>query len=427
VALAAPQGPAAAQDAASVESRLDALREELKAQRELIAAQSLRIESQQQEIERLRGVVIGAADLDAERGGRLARGAPPFANFPSPDFQSPAGAGLIQAQPDLPNGIARAIPDRPVGEDPNLPRVENVVAAVPEGQGVLTRPGKLVFEPSLEYSNSSKNRLVFRGIELIPGIQIGVLEANEVDRNTFVGTMTLRYGLAKNLEIEGRVPFLYRTDRIQFVQQREESLVREVHPKESNIGDIEMAVRYQLNRPLGQRPIFVASLRVKSNTGRSPFEIPFDEFGIATGLATGSGFWAVQPGVQFLLPSDPAVIFGGVSYNYHIAQTVDRTVGGVLIGRVDPGDAINANLGFGFALNPRFSFSLGYRHSFIFPTETELGSTRQRSSRLHVGAFSFGMSYRLTQRRTLNFAVDVGTTADAPNVGLSLRMPFELN
>jgi hypothetical protein len=174
------------------------------------------------------------------------------------------------------------------------------------------------------------------------------------------------------------------------------------------------------------QPIFVANLRVKSDTGKGPFDIDYDEFGIATGLATGSGFWAVQPAINFLLPSDPVVIYGGLGYLYHIGRDINKEIGGAPIGHVDPGDSISANLGFGFALNPRFSFSLGYRHSYIFPTRTEVANTIQKSDKIQVGGLLFGMSYRVTERQTLNFGFEFGVTEDAPDVAISIRMPFAL-
>ena len=177
-----------------------------------------------------------------------------------------------------------------------------------------TPAGRLVIDPSFDYTSSSTNRLVFRGIELVPGIQIGLIEASDADRDTIVTTLGLRYGLTNRLELEARIPALYRWDRIEVAQQRDEGIVRTIKLKERDIGDIEFALRYQLNRPKGQNPIWVANLRVKSDTGKSPFDVGYDEFGVATGLSTGSGFWAVQPSVNFLLPSDPAVIFGSLGW-----------------------------------------------------------------------------------------------------------------
>jgi hypothetical protein len=400
----APILPAMAAEEDELYAQVKRLEDELRSQRSLILEQAARIEAQQREIDKLKVTV--AIDLDAVRGTGLAQG------------QTPTGALLPTAQ----------VPDRPVGEAPaEIPAEERAeVQAIPRELGVLTPAGRLVFDPSLEYTRSSTNRLVFRGIELIPGIQIGLIEATDADRDTFAGTASLRYGLTNRLEIEGRVPYLRRNDRIEVVQHRDEGIVRNIHLKGDGIGDAEATVRYQINpgRPL--KPIWVASLRVKSDTGEGPFEIPFDEFGVATGLATGSGFWGVQPGISFLLPSDPVVLYGGLSYFHHMPKDIDREIGDVFIGRVDPGDAVAANIGFGFSLNPRFSYSLGYRHNYIFQTKSEIGDTIQRSNKLQVGQLNFGLSYRVTEKRTINLGFEFGVTEDAPDVSITLRSPLTL-
>lgn len=404
VALALAGAPAAAlaEEAAPVEQQLRELKAELIAQRSLIVSQAEKIDAQQQQIEKLESSLVGGGELAQLQG----RG---------------TGAAPGEATPQTVNA---SIPPEPVGEAPEIETVETQVEAVPQGAGVLTPAGRLIFDPSIEYNNTSNNRLVFRGIELVPGIQIGVIEASDADRDTLVATAAVRYGLTDRIELEVRAPYLVRSDRIEVVQQREGSIVRSVKLKENGLGDVEFAARYQFNRPVGQQPIFVGSVRVKSNTGKSPFEIPFDDFGVATGLATGSGFWGVQPGINVLLPSDPVVIYGGLAYLYQIPKNINRMIGDVPIGKVDPGDAITANIGFGFALNPRFSYSLGYRHSYIFPTTTELGDTTQRSSRLQVGALNLAMSYRLTPKQSLNLGFEFGVTEDAPDLGITLRMPM---
>lgn len=387
-----------------IATQLESLRAEISAQRDMIRQQNETIARQQLAIDMLLRRTSGEIDLAGLRG-----------------------MGMGQAIAPASQETTQMLPDAPVGEaPPPEPTIETKVEAVPEGQGVLTPAGRLVIDPSFDYTSSSTNRLVFRGIELVPGIQIGLIEASDADRDTIVTTLGLRYGLTNRLELEARIPALYRWDRIEVAQQRDEGIVRTIKLKERDIGDIEFALRYQLNRPKGQNPIWVANLRVKSDTGKSPFDVGYDEFGVATGLSTGSGFWAVQPSVNFLLPSDPAVIFGSLGYLWHIPRDIDRKVGGALIGRVDPGDAISGNVGFGFALNPRFSFSMGYRHSYIFPTTTEIGGSRERSNRAQVGSFTFGMSYRLSMRQSVNVAIELGATADAPDLGVTLRFPFSL-
>jgi hypothetical protein len=407
--------------AARAESEIEAQRRIIAEQRAMIDQQHAMLMEQRQQIEKMQQQ-LAAQQIQVDRLTSFALADQPL------DLLRGAGMGQgVSPGPALPGvgSDAVALPDAPVGEAPPPSETpEQRVAAVPEGQGVLTRAGHFVFEPSFEYTRSSTNRLVFRGIELIPGIQIGLIEATDADRDTLVGTASLRYGISDRLEAEVRMPYLYRNDRIEVVQQRDEGIVRSIALREKGIGDAEFSLRYQFNRPVGQKPIFVGTLRVKSDTGKGPFDIGYDEFGVATGLATGSGFWAVQPGVNFLMPSDPAVIYGGMAYLYHIPRNVNEMVGDVKIGRVDPGDAISANIGFGFALNPRFSFSLGYRHNYIFPTKTEIGDTRQKSNYLHVGSLNLGMSYRLTERNVLNLGFEIGVTEDAPDVSITLRMPF---
>jgi hypothetical protein len=399
-------------DLAEILAEMRKIKEELSAQKKLITDQKAMIDMQNEKISQ-----VQSHNQMSQMDGRQLVSAISLSDI--------RGTGMLQDGTSKDGQGEAALPDTPVGEaPPEAEKIEQKVEAVPEGQGVLTPKGSFVLDPSFEYSRSSTNRLVFRGIELIPGVQIGTIEASDAHRDTLIATMAGRFGLSSRLEIEGRVPLLFRRDRIEVVQQRDDQIVREIDLEETDIGDAELSLRYQLNRPRGQQPIWVAGLRVKSDTGISPYEIPFDSFGVATGLATGSGFWGVQPSISFLLPSDPVVLYGGLSYLWNVERNVDRVVGDVRIGKVDPGDAISGNVGFGFALNPRFSFSLGYSHSYLFATKTELGGTTQESKDLQVGTFNFGMSYRLTERRSLNLGFKFGVTEESPDVGLTVRVPF---
>ena len=281
-----------------------------------------------------------------------------------------------------------------------------------------------MIEPSLEYANFSTNRLVFRGVEIITGVQIGLIEASDVDRNTLIGTLAARVGVTSRLELELRAPYIYRNDEIFTLAQRDNTITRSTQLEGHDIGDIEVSGRYQLTSGRNGSPVWIANLRYKSNTGKSPFEVGRDEDGIANELPTGSGFWGIEPGVTFLMPSDPAVLFANLGYFYHARDEVNRTINGVFIGEVDPGDSINASLGFGFAVNQRFSFSMGYRHNYIFQTKSELGATRQSSDEFHAGALQLGMSYRLNNETSLNANFDFGVTEDAPDVRIVFRLPL---
>ncbi|WP_374471591.1 transporter [Phenylobacterium sp.] len=406
--LAGAAGSAAAQDAPlatrppevrTAGGELDEIRAELARQAGLIA-------DQQREIQALK------AERDATLAEIRARGAPsPF-----------AALALAQAAPAPAPRATVVLPSAPVGEAPEPTRAE--VAALPPELGVLTAPGTLVIDPSLEYVRTSNNRLVFRGVEIVPGVQLGVIEASDADRDTGVANIAARYGLTNRLEMELRVPYVVRHDRITTLAQRDETISRNIELDGRGLGDIEASLRYQLNGGRNGWPVFVATTRVKSPTGLGPYEVDYDEFGVASELATGSGFWAVEGGLTMLYPSDPVVIFGALTYLHNFSRDIDREVGGALVGRVEPGASIGASLGFGLSLNPRFSVSFGYTHNYIRRTRTELGATVQSSQPLQVGNFLVGSSYRFNERLTVNGTFEFGMTADASDVRIMLRTPY---
>ncbi len=379
-------------------SRADIVRieAELARHRELIAAQ-------QREINELRAERDSA--LEERRGAGIANSAL-LAIQTAPAAAAPAPA-----------------PTAPVGQRPPREAAPPTVAA-PQEYGVLTPPGRLVVEPAIEYVQNSNPRLVFRGVEITPGVQLGVIEASDAQRSTGVATLSARYGLTSRLELEVRAPFVVRRDRITTLSQREESATEERKLDGRGIGDAELAGRFQLTT--GQRggPVILLSGRMKTPTGEGPYEVRYDEAGIARELATGSGFWGAEGGVSMLYATDPAVIFGGVTYLVNFARDVDREIGDVQVGRVDPGDSIGASLGFGLSLNPRFGVSFGYSYNYVFATKSELGASRQRSQPLQLGSFQMGFSYRLRERLTLSSLFEAGVTSEAPDFRVMLRAPY---
>ena len=328
-----------------------------------------------------------------------------------------ADAGAMQVEPVTGNA-----PQRPVGEAPP-PERKVEVTALPERVGVLTPKGKFVMTPSVEYVRSSSNRLVFRGVEIVPGIQLGVIEANDADRDSVVGAVGLRYGLTRRLEIEGRIPYVYRHDRVTTVAQRDETISRTIELDGQGAGDVELSARYQINEVRPGKPIFVANARYKPATGLGPYDVGYDEFGVAEELSTGSGFSAIEGGVTMLYPTDPAVIFASLSYLHNMPEDIDKMIGNTMVGRVEPGDSIGASLGFGLSLNPRFSVSFGYSHNYIFPTKTEIGTTWQESNSLQVGSILMGWSFRLTEKLTLSNNFSFGVTSDAPGLQAVISLP----
>ena len=396
-----------------IEALLDDQSSRLNTQERKLAEQAALIQQQDMELRALRATRDEA--LAEIRAGRAA--APQQAGGLSPPL-GPAPMTTASAQ----------TPSGPVGEAPPPTTTEQKareVAAIPERLGVLTPPGRFVFDPTVEYVRASTNRLTFRGVEIVPGINLGLIEAGDADRDSVVGTLAARYGLTNRLEVEARVPYVYRHDRITTVAAADRAVTRTMELDANDLGDIEVSGRYQLNEGDNGWPIFVAGLRVKSDTGVGPYDVDFDEFAVAKGLATGSGFWATELGLTMLYPSDPAVIYGGVSYLHNFAGDVDKAVGdNIFVGKVDPGDGVNASIGFGLALNPKFSVSFGYQHHYIFPTDTEINGTTQSSNSLSIGALQMSLSYRLNRRLTPINSFEFGVTSDAPDMRLTIRAPY---
>ena len=411
------------------EQRLDAQQRQLEEQQRQIGEQRELIDRQRREL--LAMGAVSDADLGDIRGAGMPSSALNFNGLGEDEpvqvnrqrplvtlVQSTEGGSAPEASPTVTPTAG------PVGQAPTEQPQAATVDALPEGQNALLGAGRLVIEPSFEYSRSSSNRFVFRGVEIVTGVQIGLLEVNDAARDTLTGALAARYAVTDRLELEVRVPYIYRSDRVTTVAQQSTTTMQTMELSGSNIGDVEMSARYQLNRGANGAPIFVVGGRVKSDSGVGPFDLERDAAGISTELATGSGFWAVQGSVSMLYPTDPAVIFSSLSYNHNIAREIGETYGTVTIGEVDPGDSISMGFGFGFALNNRFSYSLGYSHSYVFPTTSELNDLVQESTELQVGSVSLGMSFRLTERQTLSTSVDIGVTEDAPDVRVAFRAPF---
>lgn len=315
-----------------------------------------------------------------------------------------------------------------VGEAPAISSSPPAVAPIFQQQGVLTPAGTTILEPVVEFGYSTNNRLTVIGYSILPAINVGYFDVSQVSHTVLSAEIAARYGITNRFELEGRVPYVYRQDDTTarpFGQSANNDQLYE--SSGSGVGDIEFTARYQLNHGDASRPFYVASMRVKSDTGRSSFDsslfspLPGNALPLQNELATGSGFWAVQPGLTALFPSDPAVLFGSVTYLYNFSRHLDRPDLG-LVGTVNPGDEIGVNFGMGFSLNDRASFSLGYDHTYVM-RPTLNGSALPLSMVAQVGQLLLGYSYRTSPRYTANLSLAVGATRDSPDVQVRFRLP----
>jgi hypothetical protein len=337
------------------------------------------------------------------------------------DETLPAAAPDVRTAETQPAGDGGSMPTGPVGKAPQPKETQPTqVADVLERRGILTPRGTLVVEPQFQYTNSSLTQVTLEGYTILPALLIGSINIDSVRHDTATTAFGFRYGITSHLEAELRIPFVRSDDQISsrpLNQGSQQDTVTKVWGQ--GLGDIEAAVHYQFNDGDDGWPYFVGNLRIKSDTGRGPFQVPTDANGLQVELPTGTGFWAVQPSVTFTLPSDPAVFYGSLSYLWNRSRSVDIQGSPTIA----PGNAIGVNLGMGLALNQDASFSLGYSHNTVQPAR-ENGEVIAGSERLQVGVLLVGLSYRVRQRTTINFNLGVGVTQDAPNVQVTLGIPL---
>lgn len=408
------------------DQRIDEMRRQLAAQTTQIEAMKRALAAQQADYHALRHAV-GMDVLDRQRAGNVNAGGAMASALPMPGGTAIAdGAG--------PDGQTQG---QPVGQAPERTPGPPEVAPIFDQPGVLTPRGKLIVEPSYQFGYSSVDRIDLIGYTVIPAVLIGLIDARQVKITTQTAAAALRYGLTNRLEVELRVPYVYaHTDTISreiFTGSAEDNVFT---TSGHGIGDVEATARYQFNDGGADRPYYVGWMRFKSRTGTDPFDVVTDcvtrcvQNATGTGLPleqpTGSGFYSLQPGMTWLLPSDPVVFFGNVSYLHNFPRYgVSRDVllaGKQYLGKVAVGDIADASIGMGLALNDKASISIGYDQSFVGLTKQN-NQTVAGSAKTVLGTLLIGGSYKLNDKRTLNFTLGVGVTRDTPDATVTVRLP----
>lgn len=456
----------------SFENTLDKLQDDLEEQRQRLAKQERRLKDQEKVIAKQERVVEQQRqDLGTLREERIVspnhlgtlRGAGQSPSHRANDLQKDTAAQQDVKQSDKQevNNGEQPHPDQKVPKVGTQEQAEGAkaaekpqaqggiaggqettrpgVAAIPEIGGVLTPRGRLLLEPALQYTHSSLSRFTFQGVEIIPAFLVGLLQAEDSDRDLISPQLTVRYGITNRLELEAKAPYVYRDDKItstippmQTEGETATSVDSDVDGK--GLGDVEVALHYQINRGLNGWPFFVGNVRYKSTTGEGPFDVERDSMGQESEAPTGSGFHSVEPSLTVLYPSDPAVFFANVGYLINLEKDVDKSFNQVVentgevvsqtFGDVDPGNALRISFGMGYSLNESASVTLGYKQDFIRGTDFEINGDNVRSEDLNVGSLLLGWGFSLTDRVATNINLELGITQDAPDVLLTFRVPF---
>lgn len=317
-------------------------------------------------------------------------------------------------------------------EDQARPDKASEIASITTDRGIVTRPGRLTVEPAFSHAYSNSTIVAIEGYTVIPALVVGLINITEVQRDIFIGALSLKYGINSRLETGIRIPYLSIQEEHRERQAFQGTPLDTLQESEGEgLGDVEWNIRYQFNDGLAGWPYIIGNFLVRAPTGESPYEVDrrvlLDNDGNQVGIIlaerpTGSGFWSFEPGLSFIYPSDPAVLFGNFSYGYTLKDDKGPENGRT----INPGNVVRFGFGMGFAFNERTSFSLGYDHSVIPKTTFEVDNnlTDTQFDRIQVGSLSFGLSQQFSSSASMNLTVSVGVTEQAPNSEVTLKLPF---
>lgn len=314
---------------------------------------------------------------------------------------------------------------KPVGEAPTASEQLPQTAQIFAEPTVLTRAGGFTLEPSLQYLYSSDNRVALVGFTIIPAITIGLIDIRRVARDAWYAALTARYGVTSRFEVEAKIPYVYSQTSTITRPLATPSVTDSTFESSGNgLGDVELAGRYQINAFRGDNLVYIGGLRVRLPTGKGPFEVNYDpNTNLQTENATGTGFYSVQPGLQLVYPSDPAVFFGGLAYTYSFPRDVGNG-----FATIKPGGVIDFNFGMGLALNERASFSFGFQLSRVGELtqsgDPAPGKTLTPTGSQTLGTARFGLTYAFTRQTALNLTLGIGMTNETPSLELTARVPI---
>ncbi|WP_419735761.1 transporter [Pseudomonas sp. COR18] len=307
--------------------------------------------------------------------------------------------------------LARFQPDRPVtqeranvetspsryGEDqPAQPPLDFLT-----GSTVLLSPGEYELDLGLAYKQSR--------------LQYGLPQAGHFQRSSYSARQlelrpTLRAGLSRNLEAYLGTPLTY--SHVQDVSGN--AFVRKADAW--RLADIALGAQYQIVEEDAHIPAIALSLDINIPTGQKRYNDVFNRW--KDPLNNGSGHWSLTPGVAFVRSADPAILFGGIGYQYAFARTLDGY-------HLKPGWVLKGYAGVGFALNERLS--LGSRLAYAYSANLRADHQTIHGSDADPLELSFSAAYRLGDDWVISPEITLGLNDDAGPAALSAHFKRRFN
>lgn len=368
------------------------------------------------------------------------------------DEEAPEGPA-IEMDPDEPEADAPEVSDAPdpVDDDPDMPEMPDVPDDVPEDQEALYEEIQELREivERLREEAEARERLRVREEEerdeeeeileaagreymLMPAGTLGMeLNVNyayystdqlrpregEVEyrsNHNITNSLVIESARRDNLTIDASIPFVYKYDQVGTDRSMDVT----------NLGDISLGARYQPFRAGNRWPPPILNLRFTFPTGRGDYDInPERE------LSTGSGLYALSGGVSVSQPIDPVNAYASLNYRHRFTRdNVDQRRPGGLLEKVDPGDRISVNMGFGYAVSYRASMSISFAYTYGFSTDLHYADGSKQSTGDQISAtMNINTSWRIRPGRTVIIGLSKGLTNEDPDFAFSVRLPIEFD
>ena len=293
-----------------------------------------------------------------------------------------------------------------------------------------------MIDPSFEYDYWSQNQLGVNGFQIIPGITFGNIFVTRFEQNISTAAVTVRGGVTDRLELNAKIPYVYNAGSTSsLIPLGTSAELLSVSATGASLGDMQFGGSYQINSGESGWPIFVGNFLFKTVTGVSPFDVPIITLGrserpVPGGtpkrLATGTGFYSLQPSVTVLLPTAPGVLFANLRYVHNLGRTQkiqDRQGGPPNPVKLQPGESPSITFGIGFALNDRAALTLSYQQTHVFAAYAN--GREIPGSPYSYGTFNFGLGYQISQALRLNVSVGVGAGPNTPAAKVLFELPYK--
>ncbi len=255
---------------------------------------------------------------------------------------------------------------------------------------VLLKPGKSQYDWGLTYSLFDQIVPV-----IVPTSPTTVsFELARFRRRAMVVPFEVRYGLARRIQLFLNVPVGWSNTEFTFSSF-------ERFGNDGGVGDITFGGSFVLRQGDREKADAILTLATTAPSGQDPFA-PSGASPLAPAL--GGGTWSMASSLLFVRNYDPIVVFYGVGTRQHFLRTVNGQ-------KYRAGGEYNYQMGVGFAVNEKVTFSTRFNGAYI--SEARLNSQRLRGSVREPMVVGLAVTIVKPHNRLIEPFVDFGLTEDS--------------